>query len=83
MPIAFHFTWRQEPVAVDAALADIERALAPFEPRPHWGKRFAMQPDEVRDRYEVLPRFVGLARRLDPDGTFRNAFLDRYVFGQD
>ncbi|HET8786447.1 MAG TPA: D-arabinono-1,4-lactone oxidase [Candidatus Limnocylindrales bacterium] len=79
--IAFHFTWRQQPDAVDDALAAIERALAPFDPRPHWGKRFVMPPDDVRHRYEALPRFVGLARTLDPDGTFRNAFLDRYVFG--
>jgi xylitol oxidase len=81
--IAFHFTWRQQPDEVDAALADIERALEPFDLRPHWGKRFAMQPAQVRDRYEAMPRFVELARTLDPDGTFRNAFLDRYLFAED
>ena len=81
--IAFHFTWRQQPDAVDVALADIERALEPFDPRPHWGKRFVMAPEQVRERYEARPRFVELARALDPDGTFRNAFLDRYVFADD
>ena len=57
--------------------------IEPFEPRPHWGKRFVMPADELRDRYEALPRFVGLANSLDPDGVFRNAFLDRYVFVDD
>ena len=81
--IAFHFTWRRVPDDVDRVLADVERALEPFGPRPHWGKRFVMPPDELRDRYEALPRFVGLAHSLDPDGVFRNAFLDRYVFVDD
>ena len=81
--VAFHFTWRQLPDEVDAALAAIERALEPFEARPHWGKRFVMAPDQLRERYRRLPRFIDLARAVDPDGVFRNAFLDRYVFGSD
>ena len=78
--VAFHFTWRQLPAQVDTALAAIERALEPFDPRPHWGKRFVMPPDQLRQRYPELPRFVELARTLDPDGVFRNPFLDRYLF---
>jgi alditol oxidase len=81
--VAFHFTWRQLPDEVDAALTEVERVLEPFEPRPHWGKRFVMPPDRVRDRYAALPRFVELARSLDPNGIFRNPFLDRYVFSGD
>ena len=81
--VAFHFTWRQLPDEVDRALRAIERALEPFQPRPHWGKRFVMAPEDVRARYEAMPRFVELARTIDPDGIFRNAFLDRYVFGRD
>jgi xylitol oxidase len=81
--VAFHFTWRQLPAEVDTALATIERALEPFDARPHWGKRFVMPPDQLRKRYPELPRFVELARSLDPDGVFRNPFLDRYVFGGD
>lgn len=81
--VAFHFTWRQLPDAVDTALVAIERALEPFDPRPHWGKRFQMRPDQLRARYDALPRFVGLAQTLDPEGVFRNAFLKTYVFGED
>ena len=38
--LAIHFTWRREPEAVGAVLRELEAALAPFAPRPHWGKLF-------------------------------------------
>ena len=59
----------------------IEGALAPFAPRPHWGKLFAMPAPTVQSRYPKLGDFRALATRLDPDGKFRNAFIDRYVLG--
>jgi xylitol oxidase len=79
--VAFHFTWKPDVEAVLRLLPDIEAVLRPFEPRPHWGKVFTMPPAEVRSRYLRLPDFVTLARRHDPDGKFRNAFLDSMVFG--
>ena len=79
---AFHFTWKPDAGAVDRLLPEIEAVLRPFEPRPHWGKVFAMPPDEVRSRYPRLPAFVALAREHDPDGKFSNAFLDRLVFAR-
>jgi alditol oxidase len=78
--VAFHFTWRPVPAAVLSVMHEIDRVLEPYEPRPHWGKLIAMSPEEVRARYARLPDFVALAGSLDPDGTFRNAFLDRYLF---
>ena len=69
--------------AVRAVLPAIEAALAPFEPRPHWGKLFAMSPDAIRSSYERLPGFVSLLERYDPSGKFRNAFLDRYIVAED
>ena len=62
-------------------LPDVEAALEPFEPRPHWGKLFATDAQVLRSRYERRRDFVALARRLDPGGKFRNAFVDQYVFG--
>jgi xylitol oxidase len=75
---AIHFTWRPDP-AVEALLPDIEAALAPFEPRPHWGKLFALGPSEIAARYQRLPDFVGLMRAYDPEGKFRNDFIDRHL----
>ena len=77
--VAFHFTWKPEPGAVSAILPLVERALAPFQPRPHWGKVFTLVPSDVRAAYPRLSEFAELARRFDPDGTFHNDFLRRYV----
>jgi FAD/FMN-containing dehydrogenases len=79
--VAIHFTWQQDWPAVKAVLPEIEKALAPFGVRPHWGKLFTLEPGVLRSRYEKLPEFVELAKKYDPQGKFRNEFLDRYIFG--
>jgi xylitol oxidase len=77
----FHFTWVPDWPAVRSVLPDVERALEPFEPRPHWAKLFTLPGAVVRDRYPDRPRFTELATRLDPEGVFRNPFVDACVFG--
>ena len=79
--VAFHFTWQPDWEAVGPVLAMIEAAIAPFEPRPHWGKLSTIPPEAVRSSYQRLPQFRKLLERHDPTGKFRNAFLDRYIFG--
>ncbi len=79
--VALHFTWKPDWPSVRALLPDIEHALAPFDPRPHWGKLFTIAGPDVRRCYPQLPRFLDAARQLDPAGRFRNAFLDEFVFG--
>ncbi len=79
--VAFHFTWRPDWPAVRAILPDIEAAIEPFDPRPHWAKLFAMAPEVVRSRYARMSEFAAMARRADPDHKLGNDFLDRYVFG--
>ena len=80
--VAIHFTWQQDWPAVKAVLPEIERALAPFGARPHWGKLFTMAPAELRSRYKRLAEFVALAKKFDAPGKFRNEFLERYVFAE-
>ena len=75
--LAIHFTWRREPEAVGAVLGELEAALAPFAPRPHWGKLFQAGADAIAPRYPRAADFAALAARLDPRGAFRNAWLDR------
>jgi alditol oxidase len=77
---ALHFTWRPQQADVEVALGHVERALAPFDPRPHWGKLFVGDAARLAEAYPLLPRFRELAEQWDPAGKFRNAFLDRYVF---
>ena len=79
--VAIHFTWKQDWPAVSRLLPVIEKELSPFAARPHWGKLFTMAPSVLRSRYERLPDFLALARKYDPQGKFRNEFLDRNVYG--
>jgi alditol oxidase len=80
--IAIHFTWKQDWPAVSRLLPVIEKELGPFGARPHWGKLFTMEPSVLRSRYERLPDFLASARKYDPQGKFRNEFLDRNVYGR-
>ncbi|MDH2428147.1 D-arabinono-1,4-lactone oxidase [Sphaerisporangium sp. TRM90804] len=77
--VAFHFTWVKDTAAVLPVVGLVERCLAPFGPRPHWGKLFTLPPETVRASYERLPDFQALARRYDPSGKFTNAFVARYA----
>jgi xylitol oxidase len=75
--VAFHFTWLPDTAAVLPVVSLLERQLAPFGPRPHWGKIFTTPAAELADRYHRLPDFVDLARHYDPAGKFRNAYTAR------
>jgi xylitol oxidase len=79
--VAIHFTWKQDWEGVRNVLPVIEQGLAPFNARPHWGKLFTMSQARLQALYEKLPDFQAMLRRYDPEGKFRNAFLDRYIFG--
>jgi xylitol oxidase len=70
------FTWRKHPTEVMALLPDIEAALAPYEPRPHWGKLFVFNDEDLARRFPRLPEFLDLASTYDPTGKFSNAFID-------
>jgi xylitol oxidase len=59
----------------------IEKELAPYSVRPHWGKSFTVQPAELQARYERLADFKDLTKELDPHGKFRNDFLASTIYG--
>jgi xylitol oxidase len=79
--VAIHFTWKQDWKAVSKVLPVIERELAPFKIRPHWGKLFTMSRKQLKPSYEKLAKFVALCNQFDPEGKFRNNFLNRNLFG--
>ena len=74
--VAIHVTWRPEPDDVREAIAVIEGALAPFDPRPHWGKLWMMPMERVRASYPRLGDVAALRDRWDPRRTFANRYLD-------
>jgi xylitol oxidase len=69
-------TWRKHPTEVMALLPNIEAALAPHEPRPHWGKLSTLNREDLARRFPRLPDFLELTRTYDPAGKFSNAFID-------
>jgi xylitol oxidase len=79
--LAIHFTWKQDWDSVRKVLPRIEKELAPFKARPHWGKLFTMAPEELQKRYDRLPDFKRLLKEYDPRGKFRNDFLDTNIYG--
>ncbi|MFD3656850.1 FAD-binding protein [Streptomyces sp. NPDC058620] len=79
--VGLHFTWVPETADVLPVLAILEERLAPFAPRPHWGKVFTVRPDVLRGRYPRMTDFEALARELDPSATFTNTFLRDVLYG--
>jgi xylitol oxidase len=65
---------------VSKLLPLIEKELAPFNARPHWGKLFTIPPQVLESRYEKLADFKKLAAHYDPKGKFRNDFLSKNIY---
>lgn len=80
--VGVHFTWKKEARVVKELLPLIEAELAPLGARPHWGKLFTLPVAHVQACYPKLPDFRALLRAYDPQGKFRNAFLDTYIYGE-
>ena len=78
--LAIHFTWKPEEAVVRKLLPQIEGVLMPFGARPHWGKIFEMPAKTIQQQYPAMGRFRELATELDPQGKFRNEYLNRNLF---
>ncbi|MDF9798100.1 xylitol oxidase [Catalinimonas alkaloidigena] len=79
--VAFHFTWEQETEKLQQLLPALEESLQPYDARPHWGKVFRMSAARLASLYERMPDFIKLVKEYDPEGKFRNAYLEQYIFG--
>jgi xylitol oxidase len=75
--LAIHFTWLPHPDAVAALLPEIEAALAPFAARPHWGKWHRFDAARLAAVHPRIADSRALFERLDPEGVFANAHLER------
>ncbi len=78
--LAIHFTWKPEWPDVQQILPLIEEQLAPFAPRPHWGKLFTLSAARLDPQYARIADFKELANHYDPNAKFRNAFLSTYLY---
>ncbi|MET0782040.1 MAG: D-arabinono-1,4-lactone oxidase [Microbacterium sp.] len=75
--LAIHFTWHNDPQGVRAVLPLVEAALAPFSARPHWGKLHLFDADAIARVHPRLADARAVFERLDPEGRFVNAHLER------
>jgi xylitol oxidase len=78
--VTIHFTWKPDWPAVSKLLPLIEKELAPFNAKPHWAKLFSTSPQTLRSLYTRMPDFIALATKYDPQGKFRNDFLNQNIF---
>ena len=78
--IGIHFSWHNDWEGLQGVLPVVEEALAPLQVRPHWGKVFTLKQEQVASQYPRLDEFKGLLRDFDPDGKFRNPYLERYLY---
>lgn len=78
--MTIHFTWKPEWAAVKKILPEIEARLAPFNAKPHWAKLFTMDPARIRSLHPRMADFQNLVRQHDPQGKFRNQYLDTDIY---
>lgn len=77
--IGFHFTWHRDLAEVLPVLAEVERVLAPYVPRHHWGKLTTAPPAELGNTYPRLADFARLRSAHDPDGVFLGPFVEELL----
>ncbi len=63
----------------DAYFTGVEAIMDDYYGRPHWGKLHFQTAATLAGRYPRWDAFRSLRRRLDPDGTFSNPYLDRVL----
>jgi alditol oxidase len=76
-----HFTWKPDWPAVRQLLPLVEEALEPFHAKPHWAKLYTISHQRLLTLYPKLPAFQQLLRQYDPEGKFRNEYLNKVIFG--
>jgi L-gulonolactone oxidase len=57
----------------------VEAIMEDYDGRPHWGKLHFQTAERLAPRYPQWERFLQARRRIDGDGRFSNAYLDRVL----
>lgn len=78
--IAIHFTLKPHKEVYTQLLPKIEAALQPFNVKPHWGKLFTMAPKTLQSKYSRLADFKEIVAEFDPEGKFRNEFIQKNLY---
>ena len=62
-----------------AYFGEVEAIARSLEGRPHWGKRHFRTAADLAPLYPRWAAFQAARRRLDPGGTFANAYTDQVL----
>ncbi|MBA2546200.1 MAG: FAD-binding protein [Solirubrobacterales bacterium] len=68
-----------EGVPWEGYFRSVEGVMEDYGGRPHWGKRHFQTAATLAERYPRWGDFAALRARLDPEGSFRNAYTDRVL----
>jgi L-gulono-1,4-lactone dehydrogenase len=74
--LAFHVNAQTDHAAY---FAGVERVLAAYDGRPHWGKLHTRSAADLAPAYPRFGDFLAVRDRVDPDRLFTNAYLDRVL----
>lgn len=66
-------------VPYEAYFQGVENIMNDYNGRPHWGKLHFQSAATLAHRYPEWDTFQAWRSKLDPTGTFRNAYLDRVL----
>jgi len=50
--------------------------------RPHWAKAHHLRPETLRKLYPRFDDFIQVLQDVDPQGLFRNEYVQRHLFGK-
>ncbi|MET4157564.1 D-arabinono-1,4-lactone oxidase [Agromyces sp. PvR057] len=74
--IAVHRYFREDPTEYFTA---VEAIMDDHGGRPHWGKMHTQTEVTLREKYPRFDDFLAVRDELDPEGVFRNPYLDRVL----
>ncbi len=66
-------------VPYEAYFQGVEQIMNDYNGRPHWGKLHYQSAATLAHRYPEWETFRAWRAKLDPTGTFRNAYTDRVL----
>ena len=66
-------------VPYEAYFQGVEQIMNDYVGRPHWGKMHYQTAATLAHRYPEWNTFQAMRAKLDPTGTFRNAYTDRVL----
>jgi L-gulonolactone oxidase len=63
--------------------ARFEEILSSHKGRPHWAKAHRLTQKTLQTLYPRFNDFTRVLEDVDPEGLFRNEYVNRHIFGHN